>query len=196
MYMVMDMLSSHFNTAYGSLSREQQEAHDNIRKEKKAELCRRQSTERNAGKRYTDMTHNLCSDKNTGFMFFLPPSKGGGFVCMDWSALTRVTGINSAKGVSAERMLYNVLSLDYGFEPDANMRHPVKPGVKPKLKNHALKGPVVLYHSGFTASSAPPGLSDKKRALKKKNRDKRRDARKARKYDESDESDLSDDDEN
>eukprot|EP00985_Skeletonema_marinoi_P029377 scaffold27708_cov88-Skeletonema_marinoi.AAC.1 len=109
------------------------------------------------------MAHGLCLDKDTGFMFFLPQSKGGGLVCLDWFAFTRVTGIKAVKGQTAEQCLYRT-----------------------KLKNGALNGPVVLYHPGFTASSAPPGLTDARKAAQKA---KLRKARKARKSDESDESD-------
>mmetsp|Transcript_7151 Transcript_7151/g.14755 ORF Transcript_7151/g.14755 Transcript_7151/m.14755 type:complete len:204 (+) Transcript_7151:577-1188(+) len=193
------LCGSHFNTAFGSLSHEQQEAQVNLRKEKKAELCRKMVTQRNAGKKYSDMAHGLCLDKDTGFMFFLPQSKGGGLVCLDWFAFTRVTGIKAVKGQTAEQCLYRVFSYDYGFVADGNMMCPPKPGVRPKLKNGALNGPVVLYHPGFTASSAPPGLTDARKAAQKaklRKARKARQARKARKSDESDESDESDDDEN
>ena len=149
--------SSHYRAFYGSLSPEKQKETDLLCKSMKSEMSKKLGSSFWTGKKLTDLVQRLCLNPKLGFMRIIPPNKGGGFVCGDWSALTRIAGTKAKGRLSAEHVLYNNLTTQFDFKPHPSMTYPKKANAKkePMLLPGALDKTVILYHPEFTRTSVP-----------------------------------------
>ena len=185
--------SSHYRTFHGSLSPEKQKETDLLRESMKSELSKKLGSNLWTGKRLSDAIQGLCLNPRLGFMRVIPAKRGGGFVCGDWSELTRIIGTKkqkraNRKDTSAEQTLYNVLTNKYDFKPHPSMTRPKKAGAKfaPRILPGALEKPVILFHKDFTQTSVP-GFSQKYLANERAAARKRRQRSKSNEEDSDDE---------
>ena len=159
----------------------------------KSELSKKLGSNLWTGKRLSDAIQGLCLNPRLGFMRVIPAKRGGGFVCGDWSELTRIIGTKkqkraNRKDTSAEQTLYNVLTNKYDFKPHPSMTRPKKAGAKfaPRILPGALEKPVILFHKDFTQTSVP-GFSQKYLANERAAARKRRQRSKSNEEDSDDE---------
>lgn len=192
---------AHFSAFYGSLSPEKKKETDQLIKTMFSNLISEMRSSSWKGKRVTDQVQRVCMNPKCGFALIIPPNRGGGLLCRDFPALTRIIGTKAKTGKSAEKVLYNILTTMFGFKPHPSMTYPKKAGAKyaPRLLPGALDKTVILYHPDFTSTSVP-GMSrdylDKYNKGRKAKRKSKSNAKHRSKSNEEEGDSDSDDEEN